>query len=109
MRHFLVLVGQLEIYGSFWFGQMLDIDRQKFDDAVCNVICCVAWKPTRNALANYDAMGNYGIWDLAVLSSMKSLTEGISDLQSMNNGLLFLYEEEEPKICGSRGELVETN
>ncbi|KAG5522671.1 hypothetical protein RHGRI_034720 [Rhododendron griersonianum] len=86
--------------------QRLDIDRQKFDD----VICCMAWKPTGNALAVIDAMGKYGIWDSAVPSSMKSPTEGIPDLQSKNsNGLLFFdeEEEEEPNISGSLSDLGE--
>lgn len=83
----------------------LDIDRQKFDD----VICCMAWKPTGNALAVIDVMGKYGIWESAVPSSMESPTEGIPDLQSKkSNGLLFFdEEEEEPNICGSLSDLGE--
>ncbi|KAL7211711.1 hypothetical protein ACSBR2_014548 [Camellia fascicularis] len=50
--------------------QRLDIDRQKFDD----VICCMSWKPTRNALVVINAMGKYGIWESAIPSSMKSPT-----------------------------------
>lgn len=85
--------------------QRVDIDRQKFDD----VVCCMAWKPTGNALAVIDTMGKYGIWESAVPSSMKSPTEGIPGLQSKNsNGLLlFDEEEEEPNISGSLSDLGE--
>ncbi|PSS08331.1 WD repeat and HMG-box DNA-binding protein like [Actinidia chinensis var. chinensis] len=77
--------------------QKLDIDRQKFAD----VICCMAWKPTGNALAVIDAMGKYGIWESVVPSSMKSPTEGIPSAQSKNNnGLLFFDEEDEEEEGG---------
>lgn len=89
-------------------GKKLDIDRQKFND----VICCMAWKPTGNALAVVDATGNYGIWDSAVPSSMKSPTEDIPSSQSKNsNGLLLFdddgWEEDDPDLSGSLSDVGE--
>lgn len=69
-----------------------DIDRQKFNDRICSM----AWKPRGNALAVIDVMGNYGVWEPAVPSSMKSPTEDIPDVRS--NGLLFFDEEEEEEL-----------
>lgn len=66
-----------------------DIDRQKFNDRICSM----AWKPRGNALAVIDVMGNYGVWEPAVPSSMKSPTEDIPDLRS--NGLLLFDEEDD--------------
>lgn len=89
--------------------QRLDIDRQKFDD----VICCMAWKPTGNALAVIDAMGKYGIWESAVPSFMQSPTEGVPSLQSKNSNGLLLFaedeeeEEEENNMSGSLGDFGE--
>lgn len=83
-----------------------DIDRQKFNDRICSM----AWKPRGNALAVIDVMGNYGVWEPAVPSSMKSPTEDIPVVRS--NGLLFFdeeedEEEEEPFPTGSLSDLGE--
>ncbi|CAM8902592.1 unnamed protein product [Rhodiola kirilowii] len=85
--------------------QRQDISRRNFDETVC----CMAWKPTGNSLAVIDVMGNYGVWDSVIPSSMRSPSEGLSDLKSKNsNGLLFFDEEDQNKsVSGSfsdRGE-----
>ncbi|KDP31399.1 hypothetical protein JCGZ_11775 [Jatropha curcas] len=82
-----------------------DIDRQRFDER----ICCMAWKPTGNALAVIDVMGRYGLWESVVPSSMKSPIEDVPSLQSKNNnGLLFYKEEdEEASASGSFSDLGE--
>lgn len=81
-----------------------DIDRQKFSEC----ISCMAWKPHGNALAVIDVMGKYGVWELAVPSSMKSPTEDIPGLHSKNgNGFLLFDEEEEPSLSGSLSDLNE--
>ncbi|GAB2209615.1 hypothetical protein Droror1_Dr00026833 [Drosera rotundifolia] len=82
-----------------------DIDRQKLDEK----ICCMAWKPIRNALAVIDVMGKYGIWECVIPSSMKSPTEDIPSVQSKNtNGLLLFDEDEqEPSISGALSDLGE--
>lgn len=89
-------------------GKKVDIDRQKFDD----VVSCMAWKPTGNALAVVDSKGKYGIWDSVVPLLMKSPTEDIPSSQSKNsNGLLFLdedgWEEDEPELSGSLSDVGE--
>ncbi|KAM6569409.1 hypothetical protein CsatB_017394 [Cannabis sativa] len=80
-----------------------DIDRQKFEER----ICCLAWKPTCNALVVIDVMGKYGVWESVVPSSMKSPTEDIPNLHLKNsNGLLFFEEEDqEPSASGSLSDL----
>ncbi|RZC08509.1 WD repeat and HMG-box DNA-binding protein 1-like [Glycine soja] len=72
-----------------------DIDRQKFDERVC----CMAWKPTGNALAVIDIMGKYGIWDNVIPSSMKSPTEDIP-VKSKSNGVVY-FDEEDPENSAS--------
>uniref|UniRef100_A0A7N0RC00 WD repeat and HMG-box DNA-binding protein 1 n=1 Tax=Kalanchoe fedtschenkoi TaxID=63787 RepID=A0A7N0RC00_KALFE len=95
--------------------QRQDICRHTFDET----ICCMAWKPTGNSLAVIDVMGNYGVWDSVIPSSMKSPTEGLLDLKYKNsNGLLFIDEEDQDLSAscslsdlggGSHGDSIETS
>ncbi|KAJ4960748.1 hypothetical protein NE237_020658 [Protea cynaroides] len=87
--------------------QREDIDRQKFDDA----ICCMAWKPIGNALAVIDVMGRFGVLESAIPSSMKSPTDGASSLWSKNSNGLLLFDEEdqEPVISGTSSDIGEDN
>ncbi|OIV97113.1 hypothetical protein TanjilG_10059 [Lupinus angustifolius] len=73
-----------------------DIDRQKFDET----ICCMAWKPTGNALAVIDVTGKHGIWESVIPSSMKSPIEDIPKQGSNSNGLL-LFDEDDPENSAS--------
>ncbi|KAK7281795.1 hypothetical protein RIF29_10075 [Crotalaria pallida] len=77
-----------------------DIDRQKFDET----ICCMAWKPTGNALAVIDVMGKYGIWESVIPSSMKSPTEDIP-MQGKNSNGFLLFDEDDPENSASGGSL----
>lgn len=49
-----------------------DIDRQKFD----SIISSMAWRPNGNALAVIDVLGNYGMWESPIPSSMISPLDG---------------------------------
>lgn len=80
-----------------------DIDRMKFDER----ICCMAWKPTGNALAVIDTMGKYGVWESAVPSSMKSPTEDLPLARNSNGLLLFDEDDQEPSASGSISDLGE--